>query len=230
MTRRTRTPASAAPAEGVALLVPPAPVSGAVAGVRPSGAGAGRARLVLVGGVPGAGKSTALARMSAAVPGVRVLDSEAARRRLRGWFPQVPYPVLRPLVHTWHGVQVLRAVAAGPGGVREASGGWVLLVHDPGTRRLRRGALALLARVRGWSPVLVMLDVGLDEARRGQHERGRVVRGGAFGRHWRRWEAQRARLVRASTTRRPAGGWDAVHVVDRRSASTVLEALARQAR
>ncbi|MFC7878625.1 hypothetical protein [Isoptericola sp. NPDC057391] len=187
----------------------------------------GSGTFVLVGGVPGAGKSTALAWAAGLRPGVRVLDSEAARRDLRGRVPRgVPYAVYRPVVHVRHLAGVVRAVLAGPpagvrGGVRgggtaggaAGEGAGVLVVHDPATSRARRWWWACLARRAGWCPVLVMVDVGRDAALAGQEARGRVVRARAFARHWRRWSAQRAGLVGASGG--AAAGWSQVHVVGR---------------
>ncbi|MFE5291587.1 AAA family ATPase [Isoptericola sp. NPDC056618] len=183
---------------------------------------AGVGTFVLVGGVPGAGKSTALARVAGCRPGVRVLDSEAARRDLRGRVPRgVPYGVYRPVVHVRHLAGVVRAVLGGP---RERGGEGVLVVHDPATSRVRRWWWACLARRAGWRPVLVMVDVGRGEALSGQEARGRVVRGRAFARHWRRWAAQRAGLLAASGGSREgsAAGWSQVHVVGRGEAVSVL--------
>lgn len=171
------------------------------------------ATFVLVGGVPGAGKSTALARVAGWRPGVRVLDSEVARRDLRGRVPGVvPYAVYRPVVHVRHLAGVVRAVLRSP---RDGAG--VLVVHDPATSRVRRWWWACLARRAGWRPVLVMVDVGRGEALSGQEARGRVVRSRAFERHWRRWEAQRAELARGA-----AAGWSQVHVVGRSQAVSAL--------
>ncbi|MEL7974987.1 AAA family ATPase [Isoptericola sp. F-RaC21] len=171
----------------------------------------GAGSFVLVGGVPGAGKSTALAGVAGRA-GIRVLDSEAARRDLRARVPRgVPYAVYRPVVHVRHLAGVVRAVLGGP-----RDGARVLVVHDPATSRVRRWWWACLARRAGWRPVLVMVDVGRTEALEGQEARGRVVRAGAFARHWRRWAAQRAGLVAAAGG--PAGGWARVHVVGRREA------------
>ncbi|MEU2201139.1 AAA family ATPase [Isoptericola sp. NPDC019482] len=175
---------------------------------------------VLVGGVPGAGKSTALAWVAGLRPGVRVLDSEVVRRDLRGRVPRgVPYAVYRPVVHVRHLAGVVRAVLGGP-----LDGAAVLVVHDPATSRMRRWWWACLARRAGWRPVLVMVDVGRGEALSGQESRGRVVRSRAFVRHWRRWAAQRAGLVAASGGSREgsAAGWSQVHVVGRGEAVPVL--------
>ncbi|MFF2451328.1 AAA family ATPase [Isoptericola sp. NPDC058082] len=178
--------------------------------------GAGTGTFVLVGGVPGAGKSTALARVAGLRPGVRVLDSETARRDLRGRVPRgVPYAVYRPVVHVRHLAGVVRAVLGGP-----RDGTELLVVHDPATSRVRRWWWACLARRAGWSPVLVMVDVERGEALSGQEVRGRRVRARAFARHWRRWAAQRAGLVAASGG--AAGGWSQVHVVGRRQVVGLL--------
>ncbi|HWV75997.1 MAG TPA: hypothetical protein VN027_01680 [Isoptericola sp.] len=210
----------------------------AVVRERASARGAGVGTFVLVGGVPGAGKSTALARVAGCRPGVRVLDSEAARRDLRGRVPRrVPYAVYRPVVHVQHLAGVVRAVLSGPGrGAGCGDGGGssidgvdgvddgarVLVVHDPATSRARRWWWARLARRAGWRPVLVMVDVGRGEALSGQEARGRVVRARAFARHWRRWAAQRAGLVAVSGGSVPYRGWAQVHVVGRRQAVAAL--------
>lgn len=180
-----------------------------------------RPPFVLVGGVPGAGKSTALARVAAARPAVRVVDTEASRRRWRDVLgPRVPYALYRPLVHARHGVLQLGALLAGPAG-----GTAGLCVHDPATRPVRRAVLALLARARGWDPVLVVVDVDREAALAGQVARGRVVRPRAFARHWRRWDAQRGRLRAAAASGSPHGGWSRVHVAPRREAATLLRHL-----
>jgi len=206
----------------------------AVVRERATASGAGAGTFVLVGGVPGAGKSTALARVAGCRPGVRVLDSEAARRDLRRRVPRgIPYAVYRPVVHVRHLAGVVRAVLTGPGcggdcadgggrsgGVDDGAG--VLVVHDPATSRVRRWWWARLARRAGWRPVLVMVDVGRGEALSGQEARGRVVRARAFARHWRRWAAQRAGLVAVAAGSAPYRGWSQVHVVGRRRAVPVL--------
>jgi len=203
----------------------------AVVRERATSRSAGVGTFVLVGGVPGAGKSTALARVAGCRPGVRVLDSEAARRDLRGRVARgVPYGVYRPVVHVRHLAGVVRAVLSGPGcGVGCADGAGsgddgagVLVVHDPATSRARRWWWARLARRAGWRPVLVMVDVGRGEALSGQEARGRVVRARAFARHWRRWAAQRAGLVAVSGGSAPYRGWAQVHVVGRRQAVAAL--------
>lgn len=134
-------------------------------------------RMVVVGGVPGAGKSTAL-RPYVADPDVLVLDPDLLRARLR-W---------RPLVHAVHQALVWLVVLAGPAGR-------VLLVHDTATRRRRRESLLRLASWRGWEPRLLLVDVSRSDALLGQHDRGRMVDPASFDRHWERWLRLRARPV-----------------------------------
>lgn len=139
-------------------------------------------RMVVVGGVPGAGKSTAL-RPYAADPAALVLDPDPIRDRLR-W---------RPLVHAVHQLLVWLLVLAGPDDQ-------VLLVHDTATRRRRREALLRLASWRGWDVTLLLVDVSREDALRGQHVRGRVVGQESFERHWRRWLRLRAAPGTAART------------------------------
>lgn len=67
-------------------------------------------------------------------------------------------------------------------GARSAAGGGVV-VHDCGTQAWVRGWLAREARRRGGALHLLILDVGADQARAGQRERGRGVSPYAFLRH-----------------------------------------------
>lgn len=135
----------------------------------------------MVGGVPGAGKSTALLPYVGA-PRVRVVDPDRLRPLLR-W---------RPLVHAVHQVLVWGAVLLGPGAIG------TLLVQDTATRRRRREALLRLARVRGWVVHLVLVDVSRAAALSGQAHRGRFAPPRAFDRHWHRWTGLRAGLDQPS--------------------------------
>lgn len=160
----------------------------------PGEAQGARAAFVMVGGVPGAGKSTAL-RAWRHTPGVRVLDPDTLRGRLR-W---------RALVHLVHQGQVWAAVLAGPTLVG------TLLIQDTATRHHRREALLRAARWRQWSVHLVLIDVPRDQARAGQVARGRMSPRRAFDRHWRRWARLRADLGRVGVpprvvTREQASG------------------------
>jgi hypothetical protein len=162
-----------------------------------------RPPFVLVGGVPGAGKTTVLRAVSELRSGLTVLDSERQRNAVRRYLGSLPYPVLRPLVHLLHDLTVVLHLARG------ATASGPLLVHHNATWPWLRRLLARVSRARGWRPVLLLVDVEEHEALAGQLARSRPVRADAFGRHWRRWE----RLRREPPT---AGeGWAEVRLTDR---------------
>ena len=194
--------------EGVSiftLLVPPAADAS-----RPV------ARVVLVGGVPGAGKTTAIARVAAELPAVDALDPESFREVVRRRLPEsTDYAVYRPLVHILHTLQVLRVLLRGP------VAGRTLVVHDPATRPRRRRLFARLARLRGWEPVLLYVDVPRVLAETGQVLRGRVVDPVSFAGHWSRWEALRGELTGAPDALDGAR-WSEVLVTDRERAAGLL--------
>lgn len=174
---------------------------------------------MLVGGVPGAGKTTAIARIAGEVPGIDALDAETYRDGLRRLLPAgTAYAVYRPLVHTLHFLRTLLELLRGP------APGRTLVVHDPATRPGRRGLFARLARARGWEPVLVYVDVPRVLAEVGQVQRGRVVDPVRFAGHWARWEQLRTELVAA-----PDGVdgalWSEVVLTDRDRAAADLAAL-----
>jgi len=170
------------------------------------------AALVVVAGVPGAGKTTWLSRVDA--PGALVLDPEPIRARLQRPLGRVPYRLWRPLVHAGH---VLRVLAALPG----PSG---LLVHDTGTRGWRRRLLAGLARRCGRGAHLLLLDVTAEAALEGQRRRRRALRRAAFATHWRNWRRLRAALAGPGVPGpAPSGlaveGWASVRLMDRPAAA-----------
>jgi hypothetical protein len=181
-------------------------------------ADASTATFVLLGGVPGAGKTTLIDRLGAERPDVRTVDPERLRdtfaRLLPAW---VRYRWYRPLVHTLNAVRTLVLILRGP-----ARSGWSMVVHDPATRPRRRRLVGRLARWRGWVPVLVVIDVSRAEALDGQQRRGRVVASASFGNHWRRWQQQRATLTAVSRQHAGAGPWSRVLVVDRDTAPSAL--------
>ena len=175
---------------------------------------------MLVGGVPGAGKTTVIARIADEVPGVDALDPETYRDGLRRLLPAgTAYAVYRPLVHTLHALRVLLELLRGP------VPGRTLVVHDPATRPGRRGLFARLARARGWEPVLVYVDVPRVLAETGQVLRGRVVDPVRFAGHWARWEELRNELVGAPE-RLDGALWSEVVLTDRDRAEGQLRALA----
>jgi hypothetical protein len=158
--------------------------------------------MIVVGGVPGAGKSTLLARVADDAPRTVVLDPDRYRR-----------------VHTLHAVETMARLARGPRSDAP------LLVHDTATRARRRETLGLLARLRGWDPVLVAVDVSLAEALDGQLDRGRVVQPEEFVRHWERWTAQRSALAAADGG--PRGPWSGVYLMARCDAYRRVREMAR---
>ncbi len=115
----------------------------------PSRAPGGRGVLVVIGGLPGSGKTTLLRRLLAgSVPGVVGLDSEDVAARVQAAGVRVPYRLIRPLVHAWHRVRVLRVVS-GPAPV--------VVLTDPWTRPWWRATVLRTARRGGRSVRLVLL-------------------------------------------------------------------------
>lgn len=140
---------------------------------------------VLVAGLPGAGKSTLVAR--AADPAdARVLDSDPLRRRFAARLDPLPYWLWRPLVHVTHYALAYRALRR-PGPV---------VVAEPGTRTLGRRLFAAVARAGGHTVHLLAVDASPDEASSGQRARGRRLGRRSLARHARRWAAARSVLGR----------------------------------
>lgn len=157
--------------------------------------------LLLVAGVPGAGKTTMLARTDTS--GSLVLDPEHVRQAYLRRLGRLPYRLWRPLVHARHYLNVLAALRRRDG----------LVVHEPGTRAWMRRLLAWLAARAGRQPHLLLIDVGLHDALAGQRQRRRRMRRPAFERHWRRWEA-----LRRQRGGLPEEGWASVRLLDREDA------------
>lgn len=160
--------------------------------------------LLLVAGMPGAGKSTLVAGLSA-TPGVIVLDSDVQRGVLRRALPDVPYRYYRPLVHLLHRLAVLRAAASAVPTV---------VVHLPATRGATRAVVALLATFTGRIAHLLWLHVEPADALRSQSERGRIVPAASFAAHAERAVSTTALLLAGA----PPKGWRSVTVLDRAGA------------
>jgi predicted kinase len=172
---------------------------------------ASRTPIVVVAGIPGAGKTTALHNLSQtrSPSASRIIDSESVRRSLQTRLPGVPYSVLRPLVHTVHWAKIT-ALA-----VTENR---VLLIHETATRRLARATLLRIARLARRPARMVWIDVDAEIAREGQSARERVIRPASFRRHLRR-VSQCDPAVAASHT------WDIVYRTDRAGAVRAIIAV-----
>jgi predicted kinase len=156
--------------------------------------------MLVVAGLPGAGKTTMLRHAAAGLP---VLDSDQVRARLAAAIPAaVPYRCYRPVVHAWHRLRILsRALAAdGP-----------IVVHEPSTRASTRALLALVGLLADRSVRLLFLDVTAEQALAGQRSRGRLVRPRSFARHVRRAGKWREELLAEQVP----PGWESVQVLDR---------------
>jgi predicted kinase len=166
----------------------------------------GGAVLVVIGGLPGSGKTTLLRRILAeGGPAVTGLDSELVAARLGRAGLLLPYRAVRPWVHCWHRLSVLRRIRAG---------GPVVVLTDPWTGARWRAAVLRAARGAGRSVRLVLIDVPRQLAESGQSARGRAVSARAMDRHADGWDA----LLR--TAEQP-DAVDRVTVVDRRRANAL---------
>lgn len=171
--------------------------------------------LMLVGGVPGAGKTTAIAQATDDLAHVRAVDPEHVTWWLRHRLPvTTPYRSYRWLVHLVHTLRALVLLLDGPRPGRR------LVVHDPGTRAGRRRLFLRLAHLAGWRTVLLYVDVDRSVAQEGQRRRGRVVR--SFDEHWTSWQSLRPALDLAAKEQEPM---DRVILVERTEAPRILRRL-----
>lgn len=163
---------------------------------------------MVLAGLPGAGKSTALDKLRAD-SGVLRLDSDQVRSRLRAALPAVPYRYYRPLVHASHRCRIALAcvLARGP-----------VVAHEPATRAGTRALLLLMARLSGRKAVLLWLHADAGEALRGQRSRGRLIRSRSFERHARR----AGRVHRELLAGNPPPGWSAVRRLTREEVAAGL--------
>ncbi|TDQ52441.1 AAA family ATPase [Actinorugispora endophytica] len=148
-----------------------------------------RRSVVLLGGIPGAGKSTMLNRLYGlsgnetetvrTADGVRVVDSLQSRNRLTRWLGSTAYPAWRWVTHLLHYLRVLAALRRGG----------PVVVHETGTRGPVRRLLGLCSRLTGVELHVLLIDVDPLDARRGQAERGRMITAHSFRTHERRWRA-----------------------------------------
>ncbi len=157
--------------------------------------------VVVVAGLPGAGKTTLVRDVPDAIDSDRIREAWAPKLR------RVPYALWRPLVHARHLQLVWRALGRPEGAI----------VVRPFTATWLRRAVLRRARRHHAAVHLVVVDATPAEARAGQRARGRTVRERAMRRHERRWE-------RADLAREP---WTTVTRVARRRSTPAPEAVKR---
>lgn len=161
-----------------------------------------RHSLIVLAGLPGAGKSTVLKNLTTDEP-VTLLDSAEMWRLLTTVLPKgTPYGWCRPLVHLLHRVRIGWACIAGSDPV---------IAHEPSTRAPTRVMLVLFGRLARRELVFVWLDVEPAEALAGQHQRGRLLNQRSFRRHVRRAVQLRSRFRQGRSLR----GWASVTVFRR---------------
>ncbi len=147
--------------------------------------------VVVVAGLPGAGKTTLVRHVPHALDSDRVREAWAPRLRL------VPYALWRPAVHARHLQLVWRALGRPEGAI----------VVRPFTSAWLRRAVLRRARRHHAAVHLVVVDATAEQARAGQRARGRAVRERAMRRHERRWsEAELEREPWTTVTRVPRSG------------------------
>jgi energy-coupling factor transporter ATP-binding protein EcfA2 len=165
----------------------------------------GRRDMVVVAGLPGAGKSTMLGH---AAGGLTVLDSDQLRGRVRALLPaSVPYRYYRVVVHAWHRFRVAARAMFWRGPV---------VVHEPSTRATTRAWLAVLGALTRRPVRMLWLDATAEQAIAGQRSRGRVVRPRSFRRHVRR----AVRMREALLAQQVPAGWHSAQIIDRSAAET----------
>lgn len=170
--------------------------------------------LVLVAGLPGAGKSTMLQRLyqlrgdeirpvTGAAGDVRVIDSRQSRNWWGRFLGPIPHRARIPIVHATHVWRIARALLGGHAVIAHTRGTWPHILYG----------FAWLARRLGTDLHLILIDVPPGTARDGQYSRGRVVTTATFARHVRRW---RRLIERARTGSLPPAA--SVTVLDRAAA------------
>ena len=129
----------------------------------------GRGPLVVVAGLPGAGKTTALRALAARdiAVGLVVLDPSAIHQLMLVRLGRIPYGAYRPVVHIAHWMRIV---------VLALTGSLPLVVHETATRPVSRWLLRRLARLARRPARLVWLETASEIALTGQVSRGRTVK------------------------------------------------------
>ncbi|UGQ12748.1 ATP-binding protein [Yinghuangia sp. ASG 101] len=165
----------------------------------------GASDLLVVTGLPGAGKSTLMARCAHAP----LVDSQHVREKYQERLPSwLPYPAFRPLVRGTHYLGLVGAMRAGG----------PLVIHDCGTVPAVRSWVVRAARRQNRGLHLLFIDADPVDARAGQLARGRALPVRQFDRH--RVVAQRTR-ERLSGASGPPPGWSSAVLVSRAGARYV---------
>ncbi|NNH74298.1 hypothetical protein HLB23_31370 [Nocardia uniformis] len=176
---------------------------------------------VMVTGVPGAGKSTALRNLFGATQdavqpvvgqdGAVLLDSGHARN---WWAPRlgaIPYPLWLPIVHITHFLRIRAALYTVNGPV---------VIHDCGTRQWARRLVAMWARGAGRQVHMIMIDAPAEAALAGQISRGREIIGLSFTVHCVKWR----RLVDSvATGKKPRPAPTSVVILDRAAVTELCQ-------
>lgn len=176
---------------------------------------------VIVAGVPGAGKSTALRKLFGSTSdavrparspdGALLLDSQHSRNWWQLRLGAVPYPLWLPIVHITHYLRIRTALFDSSGPV---------VIHDCGTRDWVRRLVSLWARAAGRTVHLIMIDAPAELAMAGQISRGRTVGNLSFRWHCMRWQRL---VVLAGAGVKPRPAPESVVIMDRAAVTALSE-------
>jgi predicted kinase len=156
--------------------------------------------VILVIGIPGAGKTTLINR--AASPEWTVLDTDRFRQQEPPALRRVPVP------YVLYVLAIVEAIAQNP----------QVVIQSRGTYTWLRRLVTACARRHGRAAVLVMLDAPPADAVAGQVSRGRVAPAPVMRWNTARWSQL---LDAAGSGALAAEGWNRVVVLDRAQASQV---------
>jgi predicted kinase len=146
--------------------------------------------VVVVAGMPGAGKTT-LIRRAVDPAAACVVDTDDRPRRA----PET-------LLYAAHYARIAAALA----------GRRPVVIHSRGTHAAARRAIAALAALRRRPAHLILIDAERAEAEAGQRARGRTVAPAEMERQATRWERLMAAIPRRE-------GWASIVVLDREQAA-----------